>query len=132
MHIVNGYTHLARMNFYNLKNTIYLNTISYFDIMIKNLYNGFIRIHILYHAVAEKICGIEIINELKRHGYAVSPGTIYPILHKMNQDNLLVSHNETVSGKRRIYYRATPHGKKILKQAREKIKELYDEIILDG
>ncbi|MEA3457224.1 MAG: PadR family transcriptional regulator [Candidatus Thermoplasmatota archaeon] len=120
------------MNFYGLKNIISRSTISNFDIMIKNLYNGFIRIHILYHAVEEKICGIEIIKELKRHGYTVSPGTIYPILHKMSQDNFLVAHNETVSGKRRIYYRATPHGKKVLEQAREKIKELYDEVILDG
>jgi len=85
------------MKFYNLENIIYRNSISYFDIMIKNLYNGFIRIHILYHAIDEKIC-----------------------------------HNETVSGKRRIYYRATSQGEKILEQAREKIKELYDEVILNG
>lgn len=120
------------MKFCNLENSIYQNTISNFDIMIKNLYNGFIRIHILYHAVDEKICGIDIIKELQRHGYTVSPGTIYPILHKMNQDNFLVAHNETVSGKRRIYYRATSQGEKILEQAREKIKELYDEVILNG
>lgn len=120
------------MRFYNLENIIYRNSISYFDIMIKNLYNGFIRIHILYHAVDEKICGIDIIKELQRHGYTVSPGTIYPILHKMNQDDFLVAHNETVSGKRRIYYQATPQGEKILEQAREKIKELYDEVILNG
>jgi len=99
--------------------------------MIKNIYNGFIRIHILYHAVEEQICGIEIIEELQRHGYTVSPGTIYPILHKMNQDNLLVAHDEIVGGKRRIYYKATTQGQKILDQAREKIKELYNEVILN-
>jgi len=120
------------MNFYSLKNITSQNTISNFDIMIKNLYNGFIRIHILYHAVEEKTCGIDIIKELQRHGYTVSPGTVYPILHKMNQDNFLVAHNETVNGKRRIYYRATSKGEKILEQAREKIKELYDEVILNG
>lgn len=99
--------------------------------MMKNLYNGFIRIHILYHATEEQICGIDIIRELKRHGYTVSPGTIYPILHKMNQDSLLTNHNEIVNGKRRIYYRVTPQGKNVLEQAREKIKELYDEVILN-
>ena len=102
------------MKFYKLENIICRNTISNFDIMIKNLYNGFIRIHIIYHAVEEKICGIDIIKELQRHGYTASPGTIYPILHKMNQDNFLVAHNETVSGKRRIYYMATSQGKKVL------------------
>ena len=100
--------------------------------MIKNIYSGFIRTHVLYHAIEEKICGIDIIKELQRHGYTISPGTIYPILHKMNQNNFLVAHNEIVNGKRRIYYRATPQGKKVLEQAREKIKELYDEVILNG
>ena len=99
--------------------------------MIKNLYNGFIRIHILYHATEEKICGIEIIQELKRHGYSVSPGTVYPILHKMTKDKLLVTHNEIIEGKRRIYYRATNQGEEMLEQVREKIKELYDEVILN-
>jgi DNA-binding PadR family transcriptional regulator len=99
--------------------------------MIKNIYSGFIRIHMLYHAVEEQICGIEIIEELQRHGYNVSPGTIYPILHKMNKENYLVAHDEIINGKRRIYYKATPQGQKILEQAREKIKELYNEVILN-
>ena len=98
--------------------------------MIKNIYNGFIRIHTLYHATKEQICGIEIIKELGRHGYTVSPGTVYPILHKMAIDDLLFANNEIVDGKRRIYYRATSQGKKLLEQACEKIKELYDEVIL--
>jgi len=98
--------------------------------MIKNLYSGFIRIHILYHATEEQICGIEIIEELRRHSYSVSPGTVYPILHKMTKDDLLFAHNEVIAGKRRIYYKATSKGKKVLDQTREKIKELYDEVIL--
>ena len=99
--------------------------------MIRNIYNGFIRIHILYHATVEQICGIEIIKELRRHGYSVSPGTIYPILHKMAKDGFLFSHNMIVGGKRRIYYQATSQGKEMLEQAREKIKELYAEVILN-
>lgn len=113
-----------------LKNYLYRNSISIFDIMIKNLYNGFIRIHILYHATEEQICGIEIIEELERHGYTVSPGTVYPILHKMTKDDLLFAHNEIVDGKRRIYYKATSQGKNLLEQVRTKIKDLYDEVIL--
>jgi PadR family transcriptional regulator, regulatory protein PadR len=99
--------------------------------MTKNIYNGFIRIYIIYHATEEKICGIEIMEELKRHGYTASPGTVYPILHKMNNDKLLVAHNEIKDGKRRIYYKATPKGKKVLDQTLEKIKEFYDEVILN-
>jgi len=114
-----------------LKNYLYRKSISYFDIMLKNIYNGFIRIHILHHAAKEQICGIEIIKELGRHGYMVSPGTVYPILHKMTKDDLLFAHNEIVDGKRRIYYSTTSPGIKLLKQACEKIKELYDEVILN-
>ena len=49
----------------------------------------------------------------------------------MNNDKLLVAHNEIIDGKRRIYYKATSQGKKVLDQTREKIKELYDEVILN-
>jgi DNA-binding PadR family transcriptional regulator len=99
--------------------------------MIKNIYNGFIRIHILYHATKEKICGIEIMQELRRHGYHISPGTLYPILHAMNDDRLLITHAEIKDGKRRIYYKATKKGEKTLNSTRKKIKELYHEVIHD-
>lgn len=103
--------------------------ISKFDIMLKNLYAGFIRIHILYHATQQKICGIDIIKELKHHGYILSPGTIYPILHAMHQNNLLTKYKEVIKGKQRIYYTATNKGKKILIETQKKIRELYDEVI---
>ena len=99
--------------------------------MMRNLYYGFIRVHVLYHATEGKICGIDIIEELKRHGYKVSPGTIYPILHKMTEDRILTRNIEIVNGKRRIYYRVTSKGKKLLELAQVKIKELYDEVILN-
>ena len=51
--------------------------------MIRNIFLGFIRIHILYHASKEEIFGVEIMRELKRHGYSISPGTLYPILHSL-------------------------------------------------
>jgi len=98
---------------------------------MRNLYYGFIRVHVLYHATEGKICGIDIIEELKRHGYKVSPGTIYPILHKMTEDRILTRNIEIVNGKRRIYYRVTSKGKKLLELAQVKIKELYDEVILN-
>jgi len=98
---------------------------------MRNLYYGFIRVHVLYHATEGKICGIDIIEELKRHGYKVSPGTIYPILHKMTEDRILTHNIEIVNGKRRIYYRVTSKGKKLLELAQVKIKELYDEVILN-
>ena len=48
-----------------------------------DLFKGLIRLHILYHASKEELYGLWIIEELRRHGYNLSPGTLYPILHKM-------------------------------------------------
>ena len=47
---------------------------------------GFIKIHILYHAARESIFGVAIARELARHGYNVSPGTLYPVLHRLEKE----------------------------------------------
>ncbi|RLI81624.1 PadR family transcriptional regulator, partial [Archaeoglobales archaeon] len=91
----------------------------------------FIRIHILYHASKEKICGVEMMNELRRHGYSVSPGTLYPILHSLENEGFLRSERENVGGKIRKYYKSTEKGREILEEAREKIRELVDEVMVD-
>ncbi|VDB02117.1 hypothetical protein BANRA_05451 [Klebsiella pneumoniae] len=46
----------------------------------KDLYGGLIRLHILHHAAEEPVFGL-IIEELRRHGYEMSAGTVYPMLH---------------------------------------------------
>jgi len=90
---------------------------------------GFIRVHILYHASLSPVYGLELIEELKRHGYHVSPGTIYPILGRPEQSGLLVSEKITVAGKVRKYYKITAGGIEILKEAKEKVRELASEIL---
>lgn len=104
--------------------------ISRFDIMIDRIFFlGFIRIHILYHASKEEICGIEMIEELKRHGYSVSPGLIYPILHSMEKEGYLSSKKMIVKGKARKYYKITGKGLRVLEKSKEKIKELVNEVL---
>ena len=41
----------------------------------RQLYSGFIRLHILHHAAKDGIFGLGMIEELARHGYKLSPGT---------------------------------------------------------
>ncbi|NMC01995.1 MAG: PadR family transcriptional regulator, partial [Chloroflexi bacterium] len=48
----------------------------------RELFLGFVKAHILYHAGREAVYGLWLIEELARHGYELSPGTLYPILHK--------------------------------------------------
>lgn len=90
---------------------------------------GFIKIHVLYHAQKEGFCGVDMMNELKRHGYHIGPGTLYPTLHKMQQDGYLQSEKRKEDGRMRIYYRTTPKGKLALSKVTPKINELISEIL---
>lgn len=90
---------------------------------------GFIRIHILHHANEGKIFGVEIMNELRRHGYSISAGTLYPILHSLEKEGYLKRRDEVVNGKVRKYYGITEKGVDALEEAKPKIKELVEEVI---
>ena len=99
--------------------------------MIRDLFLGFIKLHILHHAAEEPIFGLDMIRELQRHGYDLSPGTLYPILRKLHEAGCLEQQIEVVSGKQRKYYRATPAGEAALAEAMVKVRELVGEVGLD-
>ena len=95
----------------------------------REFFLGFIKIHILYHASREPIFGIEIAEELARHGYSLSPGTLYPTLHRLEKEGYLVSSSKVVNGRVRKYYQATDKGKQVMEQSKRKIRELVTEVI---
>ncbi|HMF16317.1 MAG TPA: PadR family transcriptional regulator [Gemmataceae bacterium] len=101
------------------------------DPVTRHFFHGFIRLHILYHAAKEATYGAEIAEELVRHGYRLSQGTLYPTLHLLEELGYLVPRTKVVGGKQRKYYRATAAGKRVLKEAREKLQELVAEVIED-
>lgn len=90
---------------------------------------AFVRIHILHHAAEDRIFGVEMMDELKRHGYDISPGTLYPILHALETTGVLTSTHELVDGKGRRYYQTTKVGDALLEELRAKIRELVDEVM---
>ena len=96
--------------------------------MFKTFYLGYIRLHILYHATKEAVWGLDLIRELSRHGYTLSPGTIYPILHGLDKEGFLQADPQLVNGKIRKYYVATEKGKQLLAEAYYKTRELLNEI----
>jgi PadR family transcriptional regulator, regulatory protein PadR len=98
------------------------------DQIIRKLFLGFIQIHILHHSKKEPFFGSWMIDELKKHGYMMSPGTLYPLLHSMESAGLLVKEDRTVEGKIRKYYRITSKGEDVLEEARSKAYELFKEI----
>ena len=99
--------------------------------MLKEFLLGFVKLHIVYHASREPVFGLELIRELSRHGYKLSPGTLYPILHNLEQTGYLKREKRVVEGKVRKYYKTTPQGKRALKEARAKIAELVSEVLKD-
>lgn len=96
--------------------------------LLKEFFLGFIKIHILYHAEKEEVFGQEFSNELRRHGYEISFGTLYPIFHRMEGRGLIISENRNVRGKIRKYYRITPKGSEVLAEAKARARELVDEL----
>ena len=64
------------------------------DMDNRDLYSGMIRLHILHHAEHEAIFGAGMAEELARHGYKISPGTLYPILHGLEKRGYLKSEEE--------------------------------------
>jgi len=101
------------------------------DDVLRHLFLGFIRLHVLYHADKEPICGVELMEELCNHGYEVGPGTMYPMLDQMKNAGILTSTEEVVGGKRRKNFRSTAAGRKLLKEVRAKLRELVSEILDD-
>ncbi|AYG69842.1 MULTISPECIES: PadR family transcriptional regulator [unclassified Rhizobium] len=97
----------------------------------QDLLSGFIRLHVLFHAAEDDLHGLWMIEELAHHGYKVSAGTLYPMLHSMEKKGYLTSRTERVGRTHRRVYNATPFGKEALGIAREKAKELFREV-LDG
>lgn len=95
----------------------------------RDLYAGLIRLHILHHAVEEgEVYGMWILDELGRHGYRLSAGTLYPLLHGLERKGYLKSVQRRAEGRTRRVYRSTPAGSKALQTAKQRVWELFGEM----
>lgn len=93
------------------------------------LFAGLIRLHVLHHAGEGPIFGFWMLDELRRHGYGMSPGTLYPMLHGLEAKGYLRSVQAKHGGRRgRRVYRITPTGRRALAAARLKVQELFGEL----
>lgn len=98
----------------------------------KDLYAGLIRLHVLHHAGEGPIYGLGLIEELEHHGYEISAGTLYPLLHGLERRGYLVSAAERLGRSSRRVYRITPVGRAALAEARLRVKELFGELFEHG
>lgn len=91
---------------------------------------SFWKVHILHHAAREPVHGQWMLTELRQHGYELSPGTLYPLLHRMERLGWLKGQADLKGGRRaRRDYRLTRAGQQVLAMIRERIKELHAEVV---
>ncbi|GAA1439130.1 PadR family transcriptional regulator [Nocardiopsis tropica] len=96
---------------------------------MREFVRGAVRLHILHHAAQEEIHGAWMTRELAGHGYDISPGTLYPTLHRLEREGLLASEQRVVDGRTRRVYRATEKGRRALEEDREALRELAREVL---
>lgn len=96
--------------------------------IFRKFFLGFVQIHILQHAKKEPFYGAWMIEELNTHGYNMSPGTLYPLLHNLETSTLLSKEDRSVDGKIRKYYKITPLGEEVLNEAKNKAYALFHEL----
>jgi DNA-binding PadR family transcriptional regulator len=100
-------------------------------VWVREFLRGAVRLHILHHAAQDGVHGAWLTTELARHGYDISPGTLYPTLHRLEADGLLTSKQQLVDGRVRRVYQATRAGRKALDADRKALAELAREVLGD-
>jgi PadR family transcriptional regulator len=87
------------------------------------------KLHVLHHATHRPVYGLWLLDELARHGQRLSPGTLYPILERMERNGWLRS-APTERPNARKNYRITAAGRRLLGELRNDVKELHRELVL--
>ncbi len=93
---------------------------------------GAVRLHVLHHVADREVNGAWMAEELGRHGYKISPGTLYPTLHRMEEEGLLVSRREVRAGRSVRLYGITDVGRTALVGERAVLAELASEVLGHG
>ena len=88
----------------------------------RDLLSGLVQMHVLHHAAQEEIYGSWMIDELATHGYRLSPGTLYPMLHRMVDNGYLTARSERDGRTVRKFYSATAKGREGLALAQERVQ----------
>jgi DNA-binding PadR family transcriptional regulator len=99
--------------------------------VVRDFRRGAVRLHVLHHAAEGEVSGAWMSEELAHHGYRISPGTLYPLLHDLEEHGLLVSSQRVEGGRVLRFYTATELGRNTLGQARYALAELAAELLPD-
>jgi len=97
--------------------------------LVKEFVRGAVQVHVMHHAHLEEVHGTGLIEELANHGHTLSPGTIYPMLHRLEEAGLLASREVVLSGRRRRLYRTTEAGNRAFRACQRAVRELSSEVL---
>jgi len=97
--------------------------------LVRDFNRGAVQLHVMHHAQHAEVHGLGLIDELARHGHRLSPGTLYPMLHRLEQAGLLSSRSVVVDGRRRRLYRSTVAGTKAYRRCQDALRELAHEVL---
>jgi DNA-binding PadR family transcriptional regulator len=98
------------------------------DPIVREFLLTFWKIHILHHAADRRgVYGQWMLEELGEHGYRLSPGTLYPILSRMQQRGWLRASEPARSKGARVYH-LTSRGHDVLERVRASLDELSGEV----
>lgn len=99
----------------------------------KTLVSGSVTMLLLKLLSRKDMYGYEMIATLRERSnnvFELKAGSLYPLLHSMEEKGLVSSYEQEVLGKVRKYYTLTKEGKKFLKQKEEEWKE-YTQAVAD-
>jgi PadR family transcriptional regulator PadR len=103
---------------------------NYHDQIYQAFWQGVVRLVVLHQASQGPIYGGKLSKFLREQGYAISPGSLYPLLHQLEKASFLVSRLKVYRGRVRKYYEITPEGRACLDSVRREIRDLAKEVIL--
>lgn len=98
----------------------------------KNLVSGSMTMLLLKLLSEKDMYGYEMISVLRERSenvFELKAGTLYPLLHSLEEKNLLESYEQEFLGKVRKYYSITKEGRKLLEEKQEEWKEYSRGII---
>ena len=94
--------------------------------------SGSVKMLLLKLLSEKDMYGYEMITTLRKRSqnvFELKAGTLYPLLHTMEEEELLTSYEEEFLGKTRNYYRITKIGEKFLKCKEEEWEEYSSAVI---
>ncbi len=98
---------------------------------LRRFQKGAILVHILHHAAKKSFYGLWLKEELAKHDYSISDGTLYPWLKRLTYSGFLYLEKRNVEGKIRKYYSLTKKGKELFDEIKKLLMELYKEVVLE-